>query len=298
MRREPWRLARALWLALAVLSSAALAQQGASPSSSSCEIELTYSATGISSPKIDANFAIRNNRANQLNAWQVVWRFPSEKVIPGSVDGAILLSTGSSSVNRGSPARVVNSARNAPIMPNDTRGFIFTAYSTLPDDAMRNVSRAPTVVSVNGLSCEAVAAPAPTPDGANGTAAQDGAPLEDLDTICTSSAPASLGGEGTTAANTGGGVGAGEGEGASNATTVTNPRDPFAIADGLAFQSSCEVNYCCGSFVGGPPPPASPPPSGPSSLTEEEAARRARHAIVPLRFASPDAGDVGWTDCR
>merc|ERR1711981_771762 len=95
-----------------------------------CEIELEYSASAINMPKFDATFAIRNNRPSNLSAWQVVWRYENEKLIPGSVDGAILLATGTSS---GQPARVVNTRKNAPIMPFSTKGFTFTAYSTLED---------------------------------------------------------------------------------------------------------------------------------------------------------------------
>merc|ERR1711977_742544 len=52
-----------------------------------CEIELEYSASAINMPKFDATFAIRNNRGSELSAWQVVWRYASEKLIPGSVEG-------------------------------------------------------------------------------------------------------------------------------------------------------------------------------------------------------------------
>ena len=118
-----------------------------------CEIELTYTAVDISSPKFEATFAIRNNRPTELSAWQVVWRYYSEKLIPGSVEGAILLATGTSS---GQPARVVNTRNNAPILPFSTKGFSFAAYSTLEDNERVNVSRAPESVSVNGLSCTAL----------------------------------------------------------------------------------------------------------------------------------------------
>ncbi len=118
-----------------------------------CEIELTYRASGINLPKFDATFAIRNNRQSELSAWQVVWRYTAEKLIPGSVDGAILLATGTSS---GQPARVVNTRTNAPIPPFSTKGFTFMAYSTIEEGQPTNVSRAPDSVSVNGLSCAAI----------------------------------------------------------------------------------------------------------------------------------------------
>ena len=115
-----------------------------------CEIELTYSASAINMPKFDATFAIRNNRPTELSAWLVVWRYENEKLIPGSVEGAILLATGTSN---GGPARVVNTRNNAPITPFSTKGFTFTAYSTLVETEARNTSRAPSSVSVNGLQC-------------------------------------------------------------------------------------------------------------------------------------------------
>jgi hypothetical protein len=115
-----------------------------------CEIELTYSANAINMPKFDATFVLRNNRAKQLSAWQVVWRYESEKLVPGSVEGAILLATGSPN---GPAARVVNTRNNVPILPYSTKGFTFTAFSTLDEEERRNASRAPSSVSVNGLSC-------------------------------------------------------------------------------------------------------------------------------------------------
>lgn len=115
-----------------------------------CEIELTYSANAINMPKFDATFVLRNNRAKQLSAWQVVWRYASEKLVPGSVEGAILLATGSPN---GPAARVVNTRNNVPILPYSTKGFTFTAFSTLDEEERQNASRAPSSVSVNGLSC-------------------------------------------------------------------------------------------------------------------------------------------------
>ena len=134
-----------------------------------CEIELEYSASAINMPKFDATFAIRNNRGSELSAWQVVWRYASEKLIPGSVEGAILLATGTST---GQPARVVNTRNNAPIEPFSTKGFTFEAYSTLEDDEREGVSRAPESISVNGLSCQPVSI-------SEGNASRSSAQVED-----------------------------------------------------------------------------------------------------------------------
>lgn len=154
-------LALALFLAFACFSGSARAQELNETveqddenlfetNALECEIELTYSASAINMPKFDATFAIRNNRPTELSAWQVVWRYENEKLIPGSVEGAILLATGTSN---GGPARVVNTRNNAPITPFSTKGFTFTAYSTLVETEARNTSRAPSSVSVNGLQC-------------------------------------------------------------------------------------------------------------------------------------------------
>ena len=97
-------LALALFLAFACFSGSARAQELNETveqddenlfetNALECEIELTYSASAINMPKFDATFAIRNNRPTELSAWQVVWRYENEKLIPGSVEGAPLRST-------------------------------------------------------------------------------------------------------------------------------------------------------------------------------------------------------------
>jgi len=215
-----------------------------SPSSSTsrsplnCEIELTFSASSIDMPKFDSTFSIRNNRKSELNAWQVVWRFPSEKVIPGSVEGAILLATGTT---RGSPARVVNTRTNVPILPFSSRGFTFTAYSVLDDtEEMKNVSRAPESVSVNGLSCVPVVGDKDNP-------AEPRTPGES-------------------------GIG-GDYEKVDRVDELCVPPDQSSDSS-LSFLPSCVVSYCCGALP-------TDDTDDPTQQIVNQKAKEARHSLLP-----------------
>mmetsp|Transcript_7416 Transcript_7416/g.21083 ORF Transcript_7416/g.21083 Transcript_7416/m.21083 type:complete len:802 (-) Transcript_7416:135-2540(-) len=127
-----------------------------------CEINMEFKATDLNSPQFQGTFAIFNNGFEELQNWHVVWTFPFDKVLPGSVGGAILVDTiiappSITSVDgRPTSTRVVNTVNNGRIPAGSSKAFDFQAVTTLVEYV--GTSRVPTDVSVNGNNCIQVSA--------------------------------------------------------------------------------------------------------------------------------------------
>jgi len=121
-----------------------------------CEITLTYEVAGLNETAFEANFIIRNNSPNELKDWNVFWKYEAEKVIPESVEGAVLLEDEVTTDGIIGEFNVTNTEDNAPILPFSTITFNLMAETTLEVENRANVSRAPNTIRVNGLHCQQI----------------------------------------------------------------------------------------------------------------------------------------------
>ena len=152
-----------------VSSSRDTSSSSSSSSSSrrSCEIELVYSTRKMyTHDRFNATMRLVNNREEELNSWQVVWRFASsEGIVQNTTKGGLLFDQGTSGRN-GPPSRVVNYndwQQNGVILAEGGfREFTFVGAlneATTSDVPSREFrwSRRVKDVSVNGLECSLIA---------------------------------------------------------------------------------------------------------------------------------------------